>query len=350
MRNCCLRNSAVFAACALAFTSAAAAAGNRTTPPTLDSVTPLGAARGTSIELTVEGLNLSRASAIYFNEPGITGRVLRVKELPDLSDVRLGSNGTPSTIDLGPLPPRNQVTVEVEISPDAGIGPVAFRLLTPLGTSPEGRFLIEPYYGEAADREPDDTPETAVETLLPAILTGTISKPGDVDYYRIQAKAGQEIAFQNGAMLIGSSLQPVVSILDDQLKVVREFGADGGAGQIRFAHRFEKDGVYYVRIADYQQSGRASHTYRIIPGEFPLVLGAYPLGVRQGVVSEVSLNGYHLANKLKVQGKPGADSEDSLTLRPEQAFNQVRLAVGEEPELESQGGAIPVPVTVNGKI
>src|ERR1041385_3599426 len=145
------------------------AASPRTTPPTLNNVSPQGIARGTTVELTVEGLNLARASAIFFSEPGVTGRVVRVKELPDLPDIRLGSNGTPSTIDLGPLPPRNQVTVEVDVSADADIGPVSFRLLTPLGTSPEGRFLIEPYYGESADREPaNDTPDGAFETFLPA--------------------------------------------------------------------------------------------------------------------------------------------------------------------------------------
>ena len=89
------------------------------TPPTLNSVSPAGIARGTTVEMTMEGLNLAKASAIYFSEPGVTGRILRVKELPDLSDIRLGSNGTASTVDVGPLPPRNQVTVEVEVSPDA---------------------------------------------------------------------------------------------------------------------------------------------------------------------------------------------------------------------------------------
>src|SRR5689334_6404862 len=178
------------------------AASPRTTPPTLNNVSPQGIARGTTVEMTVEGLNLARASAIYFSEPGVTGRILRVKELPDLPDVRLGSNGTPSTIDLGPLPPRNQVTVEVEVAPEAEIGPVSFRLLTPLGTSPEGRFLIEPYYGEAPDQEPaNDTPDGAFETFLPAILTGTIGKPGDIDHYKIHVNAGQELSFQNGGML-----------------------------------------------------------------------------------------------------------------------------------------------------
>ncbi len=326
------------------------ATGNRITPPTLSSVSPRGVARGTTIEMTMEGLNLAKASAIYFSEPGVTGRILRVKELPDLADIRLGSNGTASTIDVGPLPPRNQVTVEVEISPDAQIGPVGFRLLTPLGTSPEGKFLIEPYYGEAPDKEPNDTPETAFETFLPAILAGSISRPGDIDYFKIQVKANQELSFLNGAMLIGSALQPVVTILDSDLNVVADFGRNGGAEQVMFAHKFEKAGTYYVRVEDYQRSGRASNFYRIVVGEFPLVLGTFPLGVQSGATADLATRGYHVSSKLRVEGKPSADSEDTLTLRPENAFNTIRIAVGPEPEVQSQGGVIAGSVTVNGRI
>ena len=105
----------------------------------INVVAPRGVARGTTVELTVEGLNLANAQAILFDQPGIKGRIVRVKELPDLPDIRLGSNGTPSTVDLGPLPPRNQVTVELDIDADAKIGPVGFRLQTPLGTSPKAR-------------------------------------------------------------------------------------------------------------------------------------------------------------------------------------------------------------------
>jgi hypothetical protein len=324
--------------------------GNRTTPPTLNSVAPQGIARGTTVEMTVEGLNLARASAIYFDQPGLTGRILRVKELPDLPDIRLGSNGTPSTVDVGPLPPRNQVTVEIEVAPDAEIGPVSFRLLTPLGTSPEGRFLIEPYYGEAPDREPNDTPDQAFETFLPAILTGAISRPGDVDYFKIQARAGQEISFYNGAMLIGSQLQPAVTILDAGLHVVAEFGLHAGVEQTMFPHRFEKAGTYYIRVADYQLSGRAANFYRIIAGEFPLALGAYPLGLRKNVAGEVMLRGYHLPPRIKIHGKPSASSEDAPVARPEGSFSPVRLALGTEQEIESQGGTITPPVTMNGRI
>jgi hypothetical protein len=307
--------------------------GNRTTPPTLSSVSPLGIARGTTVELTVEGLNLARASAVYFSEPSVTGKILRVKELPDLPDIRLGSNGTPSTIDVGPLPPRNQVTIEVEVAPDAPIGPVSLRVLTPLGTSPEGRFLIEPYYGEAPDKEPNDTPENAFETFLPAILAGTISRPGDVDFFKIQVKAGQEVRFLNQAMLIGSSLQPVVTILDADSNVIREFGVNGGLERTMFAHRFEKAGAYYIRVADYQKSGRGSHFYRIIAGDFPLAVGA----------------------PMKADVQPSSEDEDTLLVRPknlsnEPSFNQVRVARRTLPEIDAQGGNVTAPVTINGRI
>jgi hypothetical protein len=347
-----------FAALTLSAASTDHPTGNRTTPPTLNAVNPVGIARGTTVEMTVEGLNLARASAIYFSEPGVTGKILRVKELPDLPDNRLGSNGTPSTIDLGPLPPRNQVTVQVEVAPEAEIGAVRFRLQTPLGTSPEGRFLIEPYYGESTDKEPNDTPETAVETFLPAILTGTISKPGDVDYYKIHVAAGQQLVFQNDAASIGSSLQPVVTILAEDQSVVQEFGASGGTQAIRFAQRFEKAGVYYVRIADYQQSGRGGNFYRFIVSNFPLVLSAFPLGLQAGSTRDIALRGYNVPAKLRVKGEASEFSEDTILLRPEHSFNQLRLAIGTEPEVDSAASNrsastaqdVKIPATINGRI
>ena len=345
-----LRNSFGIALAISSLTAGDQPTGSRITPPTLNSVSPVGIARGTTVEISMEGLNLAKTSAIYFSEPGITGRIVRVKELPDLPDIRLGSNGTASTVDVGPLPPRNQVTVEVEVSPDAQVGPVSFRLLTPLGTSPEGKVLIEPYYGEAPDKEPNDTPENAFETFLPAILAGAISRPGDIDYFKIQVKAGEELSFLNGAMLIGSALQPVVTILDGDLNVIATFGENGGTEQVMFAHRFEKAGSYYVRVEDYQRSGRAANFYRIIVGDFPLVLDAYPMGLRLGSTTELATRGYHTLAKLKIDGKPSPESEDTLTLRPENAFNTVRVALGAEPEIQSQGGGIAVPVTINGRI
>ncbi|HZT30543.1 MAG TPA: hypothetical protein VFA33_11700 [Bryobacteraceae bacterium] len=337
--------------------------GNRTTPPTINAVSPLGVARGATVEMTVEGLNLAKTSAIYFSRPGVKARILRIKELPDLPDIRLGSNGTPSTVDLGPLPPRNQVTVELDVSPEAEVGPIGFRLQTPLGTSPEAQFLIEPYYGESPDREPNDAPEDAFETYTPTILVGTISRPGDVDYFKFEAKAGEELVFANNAFLLGSRLQPIVSLYDGDQTLLKEFGRDGDTDSKWFSWKFAKTGPYFVKISDYENSGSPRHFYRILMGRFPLVTSAFPLGVRKGATTAVTLNGYNLgAAKVEVRGEPSPRDERGVFLRPKVpagvAFNEIRLALGNEPEMGSAGtntsvtGAqrIPLPVTINGKL
>jgi hypothetical protein len=350
-------------AAATAQTGTETPTGPRMTPPTLNVVTPLGISRGTTTELTLEGLNLAGASAVYFSEPGTKGRILRVKELPDLPDVRLGSNGTPSTIDVGPLPPRNQVTVEVTVDPEANIGPVRFRLLTPLGTSPEGAFLIEPYFGEVPDREPNDSIDTAAEALLPAVIAGAITRSGDVDSYKIEVKAGDELVFENGAVRLGSALQPVVRILAENQTVIRETGTDGGAAVSRFSHKFDKSGTYYVRISDYENSGRASNFYRIMVGQLPVVQAVYPLGLRRGEEKEISFDGFNLgAPKASVRGQASPEEENAAFVRVKApkgpAFNEVKLALGEDPEVEAGGSnttlaaaqSLTLPVTVNGRI
>ena len=70
------------------------------------------------------------------------------------------------------------------------------------------------------------------------------------------------------------------------------------------------------------------------------------------------LTGWNLKpDKVAVEGKPGEGLEDAVWLRPARAFNEVKLAVGAEPEVESaeaasleKAQAIPLPVTVNGRI
>jgi hypothetical protein len=345
---------------ALALAATEHPTGNRTTPPTIDVIAPRGVPRGMTTELTVEGLNLAGTSRIHFDRPGITGRILRIKELPDLPEVRLGSNNTPSTIDLGPLPPRNQVTIELDVSPEADIGPVNFRLQNQLGTSPAGRILIEPYYGETPDREPNDTLENANEIFLPTVVVGQISRPGDVDTYKIQVKAGQQIVFFDGAQQLGSTLQPVVQIVGEDLAVLAEFGTDGHPAE-RFAYRFEKSGTYFIRVTDYQKGGRASHFYRLLMGEFPLVTHAFPLGVQRSKTAELSVGGPGLS-ETKASVELPSDDLPIVRVRPRlrngASFTEIRLAVSDDPQLIAKGdnltlaGAqrVQLPVAIHGRI
>jgi hypothetical protein len=338
----CILLSIAIAVAACAQTVTQWPTGNRTTPPTINSVSPLGVARGATVEMFVEGLNLSQASAVYLSDPGVKARVLRTKELPDLSDIRLGSNGTPSTVDLGPLPPHNQVILDVEVSPDTPIGMITMRLQTPLGTSSVARFAIEPYYGESPDREPNDTPQQASETYLPTVLVGVISKPGDVDYYKSNVTGGEQLVFHNSGPELGSSLEPVVRIYDANQNLAKQFGAEGGREGSSFAYTFVKGGAYYLSVSDFDGGGDAGHFYRIKVGRFPLVTAAFPLGLQKGKTATIQIRGYNLsADKVDVKGEPSPEEMRVVIFRPhgakESAFNRVKLALGSEPEVPASG-------------
>ncbi len=330
--------------------------GPRMTPPTIRVIAPVGLARGMTTEMTVEGFNLAGARRVFFSEPGIKAKILNVKELPDLPDIRLGSNGTPSTVDVGPLPPRNQVTMEVDVSSDAAIGVASFRIETPLGTSPVGSFLIEPYYGETQDKEPNDSVDTAYAVYLPAILAGSLSKAGDVDWFQFRARAGQTLSFENSSAMVGSQLQPVVTIVDEERNEVAQFGADGTRSAETFHYTFAKDGTYYLRIEDYMRKGGAGHFYRIKTGEFPVVSMAYPLGLKLGEKKEVKVSGQHLGSlAMAVEGTPSRQDPDAVLLRVNapsgQSFNRLRLALGDAPEADAAATkTLTLPMTVNGKL
>jgi hypothetical protein len=236
--------------------------------------------------------------------------------------------------------------------------------LTPLGSSPEGSFLVEPYFGESPDREPNDTLETAFETYLPTVLAGAIARAGDIDHYKIKVKAGDELVFENQAMRIGSTLQPIMRILGEDQSILREFGYDGGATATRFSHRFDKAGTYYLRVSDYESSGRASNFYRILVGKLPVAVSAYPLGIRRHSEKQVALLGYNLgaSASLAAKGTPASTDPDAAIFRPKapsgDSFTEVKLALGDDPEVEATGAnttlaaaqAVSLPVTVNGRI
>ena len=331
--------------------------GDRTTPPIIYSVSPRGVARGVATELTIEGLNLAHANAVFFSERGVQARILRIKELPDQPEVRLGENGTVSTVDVGALPPRNEVTLELTVAADAAIGPVAFRLQTPLGTSPVGRFLIEPYYGEAADSEPNDTPDAAVDVYPPAILVGTIFATWAT--WTITKSTPQPASNWYSQMAHPTSvpeLKPVVGIYNADRELIWARVATGCSSRTPSTKKASiTSRSPTIAKPAVRSTFIASRSAKFPWPSFP----AYPLGVAKGKTARVTLAGYNLgAAPIDVPGEPSPHDERSLSLRPSarggKAFNEITLAIGREPgksKLNSpQHIPITAPVTINGKL
>ena len=211
--------------------------------------------------------------------------------------------------------------------------------------------------------EPNSSLGNATKTSLPAILAGTIARPGDEDLFEITVESGQELVFEEAASQIGSLLKPVITILAPDHSLVREFGKEYGGIGSAFTHRFDKAGTYYVRLSDYEKNGSKKHFYRVKVGSFPWVESAYPLGIKRGETAEVALQGFNLGDgKLMVEGKPSWKDDRLAMLRAEtdegRSFNEVKLVLGDDPEVESAGyntsvekaQRVNLPLTINGHI
>ena len=341
--------------------------GDRTTPPTIESIAPRGVSRGASQRVTVEGYNLLGASAVQFSDPAVRGSVAEVTRLPDVPEPpRLGAAGLRSSVDLGPQPPRYRVLIDATVSGQAAVGPVRFRLATQFGTSPEGKLLLEPEYGvvsEAGGGQSDSDAESPRTARVPSILAGTISEPGDADYFAIRVEGGQELVFDEGGTRIGSKISPIIDLLAEDHSPLRLGRTHRNGGGRAFAHRFEESGEYLVRVSDYRKTGSEDHFYRVIVGDFPVVESAYPLGVRRGEAKTVALTGFNLGDgQFRVVGEPSRMDESRVEFRPVTdtgpAFNAVKLALGDHPEVEAAGSnatiataqSVTVPVTINGRL
>jgi hypothetical protein len=349
----------------LLLAAAMPAADTRTNPPTLLETTPVAISRGLMTEVRVQGINLRGASAVLFDQQGVTGKVLHVNEL---GEYQVDKAGIGSSIQLGAYPPLNQVTMEITVAPDAEIGLYRYRLVAKEGMSNTSTLSIEPYYGEVPENEPNDSIEQAMlqdeYVFLPTIIAGRIGVPGDEDYFTFRARAGQELVFDISAQSIGSALQWGLELYDSKGTLLTKRRIDDFQTGTALAYHFSAEGRYTIKVYDIERGGSRRHTYRLKIGEYPYLTGSYPLGVQNGVSSQISLQGFNLGDrrKLTVAGKPSYQQMklEDLTVRAKAgpSQNKIRIAVGDYPEVAEQenGGRrdkaqlLAVPSTVNGRI
>lgn len=188
--------------------------------PFLTGLYPLGGKAGTEIELNYQGGNLSEHVVKRYpvaNQPGL----LEV----------FAANGTAHS---------NAIPFHVDTVP------------------------------EEAEREPNERRGTLNEVACPGIINGAISKPGDVDFFRVSAHSKATV-FEVFARRLGSPLDATLTAYDD---AGREIGSnddyDNPAAGLITHHADSRlvvsgtgAGSYYVRVADRMGHGSIYHHYRL---------------------------------------------------------------------------------------
>lgn len=331
-------------------------------PPSIAKISPAGMKRGSTATFTLEGRSLSEATAVIFDAPGLSGKVTAITDVPEkITGPRAGE-------DLGaqvPLGKKQTATVEITVSPDAAPGIHRFRIKTPIGTSNIAVLAIGtlPEINQREHRTMGfGAPEQSVS--LPATLIGTIASRGEKNSYQFQGRAGEDVVFRAQASEIGSSLTAIIVLSDDAERVLTASGPNLNGRDPELDFKLPHSGQYIVSIADRNLGGGADYFYRMDAGDLPYVTGVFPLGIRAGQETQVAIRGVNLSGASWAKVAAPATAEGWTTISVDavgegtRPINQVRLAIGNEPEITEQepnnsilqAQAVSLPVTINGHI
>ena len=330
--------------------------------PSLSKIAPAGMERGKTAIFTIEGRNLSEATDVYFDAPGMNGKITQVTDVPEkISAPRAGE-------DLGaqvPLGKKQTAMLEVTIAPDALPGIHRFRIKTPLGTTNRMAFAVGDL-PEIRQREKTqmDLVWAAQFVSLPATLIGNISAPGGEESYQFEGHTGQEMVFAVQASRIGSPLKSMLVLSDNAGQVLAVAGKNDINADAALHYKLTSDGKYTLSIADRDRGGGKDYFYRLNAGALHFITNVFPLGVRAGQPSKVTVTGVNLDGVREVNVTTSYTPAGWTTMPLElnesntRAVNEPRLAVGSEPEMleeepnntVAQAQAVSLPVTINGHI
>jgi hypothetical protein len=302
-------------------------------PPQLIRLVPATGPRGRPIRVTFEGKHLDGAMEVIASHTGVMARFV--------------ADGAT----------QNQVSADLTFAAGTPAGVYQLSLKTPAGQTASLPFTVD-LFPAVAEREPDDSPVTGQPVTLPTTLVGTIGRPGDVDFYRFEATAGQQIGVQVMAAAIGSKLDPVLELTDAAGTPL----AESVTGVLGFT--CDKAGIYAIGVRDREYRG-GDLPYRLHVGAIPVVTAVFPLGLERGGEIEVQVEGVNLEGAQSVRIKPPTDAKAgtrlpiSVPTSHGPALGEPFVVVGEFPEVQAVAKAaappssiqsVPVPGTANGRI
>lgn len=330
-------------------------------PPSVDKVWPAGMVRGTTATFTLDGRNLSGATDVLFDAPGITGKVTQITDVPEKV------TGPRAGVDLGAQVARGKkqtAKLEIAAAIDVEPGIHSFRVHTPLGTSNIAVFEVGSLPEVSLEKTAADSPAPPESVRLPATLVGTIRAPGDADIVRFEGTEGEELIFQVIASRLGSELQSLLVLRDATGTILAQAGENDNKPDAVLTTKLPAAGEYTLSITDREKGGGSDHFYRVNAGPLPYITSVFPLGVRAGQAGKVTVSGINLGNisEVSVDSPKKADGWTTTPLEVKMgsgpSMNKITLAVGSEPEIleqepnstPTQAQAVSMPITVNGHI
>jgi len=310
-------------------------------PPNINMPFPMGAQRGTTLELNLTGANLADPVVLATSIPGA-----KVTIPAD------NNNGKDNA----------KLKVTIEVPKEAPLGYHTLRLLTTRGLSNLRLFCVDDLPQVIKDGK-NSSKSAAQAVPVPCVVCGTIGAETS-DYYKIAAQAGQRISFEVLGRRLGSAFDPQLSIIDAKTgrEVAFSNDAPGLQTDSRVTHTFKEAGEYLVELRDVMFRGGGDFVYRLRIGDFPCATTPIPMAAKRGSKASVTFAGPNVENVPAVDVMvPAEATVDTIWVAPKGANGlygwPVALAVSDLDEVVEQepnnepakANRVPVPGAVTGR-
>lgn len=261
--------------------------------PSISSLTPATIPPGKTTEVTIHGEKLERPLQIWTSFPA------------EVELIAPANEEEAKKVDA----------VRCKITPAAGVAVGVAGIAVGNKSAASGiHFFVIDDLPPLVDKGDNHSAEKAQLVTLPAGVAGTIDG-SHRDYYAFEAAKGQRVAVEVVASRLGSNMDPVVRLLDDQgNELVMADDNEGIGADCRFSRILGQEGRYIVEVADNKFQGGLRYHLRI--GDFPIVTAPFPLGAQRGTTVKLGFLGQD------------QDDVESLELTVPSDLPSDRLAVG----------------------
>lgn len=158
-------------------------------------------------------------------------------------------------------------TFDVQVPPGSRPGLIPMRLISPKGMSGLMALMLEDL-PIVAKHEGNHSPTSAQPISFPCAVEGTCD-PQERDYYAFDANAGQQIGVDVMAARLGSSMDPVVRLLDANGRELVWCDDDPAAApDSRFVFTTPSAGRYLLELRDVNYDGGGAYHYHLRLGDF----------------------------------------------------------------------------------
>jgi hypothetical protein len=331
--------------------------------PKLTAISPEWIQRGTTIDVTLTGENLGGVTQIIFNgDAGLVGTNQPPAASPPANpSVVVESTGGGITRAQAAPPPRDdkKLVVKVTATADASLSPRELRVVAPGGVSNPLNLNVG-QWPEVAKRDPNTSLAEAQPVELPAVISGVLSAAAQTNYYKFNAKKGEEFVFEVDAARRGLALDSSLYVLGAKGKeLARNEDAIGLDSLLFFTA--PADGEFIVALRDFRFRGGGEYSYRLTAGPIPYVESLFPFGGARGKPVEVAINGHNLDGTTKMTLDVAAKAPRSQEIRvktPRGYSNLIPFNVSDlneiteaEPNnLLTNAQSVTIPLVVNGRI